>query len=351
MGNRDNGTVLSGYSCCYILKMDLKTEVFDEFTPEARRTVFFARSMARQLGSDTVESVHLLLGIAREDSALLNRFLSAPVSETTFQSEITNGESTSRAAPQQIADAPFSGESKRVFSLAAEEATRMSQQRVGIEHLFLGLLREENSVAARTLRRRGADVDRIRKELLTQPHQAPPKEERMRREIEKLHKIMADAPRLGPDRTREEVFGRYTVRAHRLIFFARHFASYAGSSVVEPVHILLSIVREGKDHFKLFFPYADSNDTVCKRLAEHLTGRSAIDLSGKVVSTEELPPFSEQCQRALTYADEEATGLQSEHIAPEHLLLGMLREKDSYAAVFLREYGADLERIRKGLAA
>ncbi|MBZ5667712.1 MAG: Clp protease N-terminal domain-containing protein, partial [Acidobacteriia bacterium] len=40
-----------------------------------------------------------------------------------------------------------------------------------------------------------------------------------------------------------------------------------------------------------------------------------------------------------------------EHIAPEHLLLGMLREKDSYAAILLREYGAELERIRKGLAA
>ncbi len=350
MGNRDNGTVLSGYSCCYILKMNFKTEVFDEFTPEARRTVFFARSMARQLGSDTVESVHLLLGIAREDSALLNRFLSAPVSETTFQSEITNGESTSHAAPQQTADAPFSGESKRVFSLATEEATRMSQQRVGIEHLLLGLLREENSVAARTLQEHGADVDRIREELLTQPHQAPPKEERMRREIEKLHKIMADAPRLGPDRTREEVFGRYAVRAHRLIFFARHFASYFGSPVVESEHILLSIVRDGRDHFKLFFPLADSKETVYKKLEEHFKPGGTIDLSGRIVATEELPPFSEQCERVLSYADEEATILRSEHIAPEHLLLGMLREEGSYAAAFLREYGAGPERIRKGLA-
>lgn len=329
--------------------MDFKTDVFDEYTPEARRSVFFARATARQLGSDVVEGVHLLLGIARENIDLLNRFLSPSVSESTLQGEVTNGVSTSGA--DLLADIPFSSASKRVFSLAAEEAIRMSQQRVGIEHLLVGLLREENSVAARMLRERGADVARIREELLTHPHQPPPKEGRMRREIEKLHKIMADAPRLGPDRSREEIYGRYTVRAHRLIFFARHFASYFGSPVVESEHILLSVVREGRDHFKLFFPFADSKDTVYKKLEEHFTPGGTIDLTGKIVATEELPPLSEQCKRVVSFAAAEATMLRSEHIAPEHLLLGMLREKDSYAAVFLREYGAELERIRKGLAA
>jgi hypothetical protein len=178
-----------------------------------------------------------------------------------------------------------------------------------------------------------------------------PKEERMRGQIEKLHKIMADAPRLAPDRSREEVFGRYTVRAYHLIFFARHFASYFGSPVVESEHILLSVVREGRDHFELFFPFADSKDTVYKKLEGHFTPGGTIDLSGKIVATKELPPLSEQCRQVLSLADEEATTLRSEHIAPEHLLLGMLREKDSYAAIFLREYGAELERIRKGLAA
>src|SRR5208337_918644 len=93
--------------------------MFDEYTPEARRSVYFAHVAARQLGAAAIDGAHLLLGIARENIELLNRFLSAPVSETTFQSEITNGVSTPRAAPQQIADIPFSGESKRVFSLAA----------------------------------------------------------------------------------------------------------------------------------------------------------------------------------------------------------------------------------------
>jgi ATP-dependent Clp protease ATP-binding subunit ClpC len=153
--------------------------MFDEYTPEARRSVFFAHAKARELASATVEGVHLLLGIARENIELLNRFLSSSVSESTLQNEITNGMSPSGAALQQFVDVPFSSKSKRIFSLASEEATRTTQQRVGIEHLLLGLLREENSVAARMLRERGADVDRSREELCTHPHQPPPKEERM----------------------------------------------------------------------------------------------------------------------------------------------------------------------------
>lgn len=121
--------------------------------------------------------------------------------------------------------------------------------------------------------------------------------------------------------------------------------------MVESEHILLSVVWEGTDHFKLLFPLADSKETVYKKLEEHFAPGGTIDLTGKIVATEELPPLSERCKQVLGYADEEAAMLRSEHIAPEHLLLGMLREKDSYAAILLREYGAELERIRKGLAA
>jgi len=330
--------------------MDFRTDSFDEYTPEARRSVYFAHVAARQLGAEALGGLHLLLGIARENIDLLNRFLSTPVSETTLQSEITNGVSTPRAAPQQIANIPFSGESKRVFSLAAEEATRMSQQSVGIEHLLLGLLRQEDSAAARVLRQRGADVAGIREGLLTHPHQPPQKTERMRREIERHHKIVTNVPKGEPARSREEVFGRYTVRANVLILGARHFANRLSSPVVESEHILLSVVRSGADLFKLFFPLADSRETVYKKLEEHFAPGGTIDLSGKIVATEKLPPFSERCQRVLSYADEEAAMLGSEQVGPEHLLLGMLREKNSYAAALLREYGAEPERIRKGLA-
>jgi len=201
------------------------------------------------------------------------------------------------------------------------------------------------------LRERGADVERVRDELAIKPYSPPTTQQRTHREIEKLDKILADAPKRTPARSREDVFGRYTVTADRLIFFAKHHAGSVGAPVVETEHLLFSVVREGSEHFKLFFPFADSKDTVCKQMEEHLTARSAFGLSERIVSTEELPPVSEEFKRVLGYADEEATMLGSKHIAPEHLLLGMLREKDSYAATVLRDYGAELEHVRRELAA
>jgi ATP-dependent Clp protease ATP-binding subunit ClpC len=110
-----------------------------------------------------LEGVHLLLGIARENIELLNRFLSPSVSESTLQNEITNGVSTSGA--DLLADIPFSSECKRVLSFADEEATMLRSELMAPENLLLGMLREKNSYAAVLLREYGAELERIRKGL------------------------------------------------------------------------------------------------------------------------------------------------------------------------------------------
>lgn len=62
-------------------------------------------------------------------------------------------------------DMPLSGECQRVLSYAVEEADLMSQKRIVPEHLFLGLLREEECFAAQILRQRGAELSQIRAKL------------------------------------------------------------------------------------------------------------------------------------------------------------------------------------------
>jgi len=63
------------------------------------------------------------------------------------------------------------------------------------------------------------------------------------------------------------------------------------------------------------------------------------------------PPLSEECKRAQSHSQEEADRLWSPRIGPEHLLLGFLREESSFAAQIMRKYGAEVEKIREGLAA
>jgi ATP-dependent Clp protease ATP-binding subunit ClpC len=104
------------------------------------------------------------------------------------------------------------------------------------------------------------------------------------------------------------------------------------------------VLREEKAHFSLVLPLADSKETICRQIEEHSVIREKVPMNSKL-------PLSDECERALGYAEEEAAYLSRERVAPEHLLLGLLREEGSFAAQLLREHGADLERIRRELAA
>ncbi|HXR39101.1 MAG TPA: Clp protease N-terminal domain-containing protein [Terracidiphilus sp.] len=64
---------------------------------------------------------------------------------------------------------PLSSECKRALAYGAEEAERLGNPRIGVEHLLLGLLREEGCFATRILRDHGADLDRIRQALANPP--------------------------------------------------------------------------------------------------------------------------------------------------------------------------------------
>jgi ATP-dependent Clp protease ATP-binding subunit ClpC len=134
------------------------------YTENARRSIFFARYEASQLGSHVIEAEHLLLGILREMPVELYRFLASETSIETIRAKI--GEhAKSRERVSASEDLPLSEEAKRGLAYGAEEAEMLNQPRIGLEHLLLGLLREENCFAAQLLRERGADPKRIRKAL------------------------------------------------------------------------------------------------------------------------------------------------------------------------------------------
>lgn len=147
--------------------------MFERYTEKARRILFFARYEASRYGSPAIETEHLLLGLLRETRAIFDYFLTTDTSEESFRKQIggTPGEHT-KLTPD--ANLPLSGESKKVLTYAAEEADRMDHQLIGPEHLFLGLLCEQGCFAARMLKVRGADIRRIRKEMMISAHSPNP---------------------------------------------------------------------------------------------------------------------------------------------------------------------------------
>lgn len=139
------------------------------------------------------------------------------------------------------------------------------------------------------------------------------------------------------------MFERYTEKARRVIFFARYEASQFGSFSIETEHMVLGLLREDKALTNRFLHSHGSVESVRKQIETHTVVRE------KVATNVDLP-LSDECKRVLAYASEEAEQLGHKHIGTEHLLLGLLREEESFAAELLKERGLKLENVREELA-
>src|SRR5262245_10948828 len=135
------------------------------------------------------------------------------------------------------------------------------------------------------------------------------------------------------------MFEHYTEAARRVIFFARYEASQFGASTIEPEHLLLGVLREDVQFLNRFLDLRNARQRVAERTGQRPKVSTSIDM-----------PLSDPSKRILAFAYEEAELLNHRHIGTEHLLLGMLREKDCLAEVLLREAGASLESLREDFA-
>jgi ATP-dependent Clp protease ATP-binding subunit ClpC len=139
--------------------------MFEHYTEKARRVIFFARYECCQFGSLSVETEHLLLGLLREDKALTNRFLHSVDAVESIRQRV-RAVTPVREKISTTVDLPLSDESARVLAYATEEAERLNHRHIGTEHLLLGLLREENCLAASLLRESGLSIGQVRAELM-----------------------------------------------------------------------------------------------------------------------------------------------------------------------------------------
>jgi hypothetical protein len=136
------------------------------------------------------------------------------------------------------------------------------------------------------------------------------------------------------------MFERYTEKARRTIFFARYEASQFGSPYIESEHVLLGLLRESKAlSARLLANPPATADTIRKLIEKHTT-------FGEKIPTSVDLPINEECQRILLHASEEAERLGHKYVGTEHLLLGVLLEKQCYAAHLLNECGVSLEVAR-----
>ena len=141
--------------------------MFERYTERARRVIFFARYEASQLGDSYIETQHLLLGLVREEAGLLLDFINQEQALSIRQQIESEAAVRNQGQPKlpTSVDLPLSNESKRVLAYSAEEAERLRDRHIGVEHMLLGLLREQGTFAAKLLEKNGLELNAIREHL------------------------------------------------------------------------------------------------------------------------------------------------------------------------------------------
>src|SRR5688572_19114068 len=139
--------------------------VFERFTERARQVVVLAQDEARGLKHNYIGTEHILLGLLREEEGLAARILELfgiGIEDVRGQVERIVG----RGDEPTVGQLPFTPRAKKVLELSLREALKMGHNYIGTEHILLGLVRENEGVAARILLDFGADAESIRNEVI-----------------------------------------------------------------------------------------------------------------------------------------------------------------------------------------
>ena len=218
-------------------------------------------------------------------------------------------------------DMQLTPQAKRVIDLAYAEARRISNNYIGTEHLLLALIRGKDGVAGQVLEKMGVGLDRARAEVLALQENS------------------------GRGTVGEP--GRFTQRARNVIFYAQEEAGLLGQTEISTEHLLLGLIRDDDDA-----KYSRCN------VATHLLIRMGVTVSDirtavdwraacdtKTMGTEIVLTKSAQWVRDL--AAEEAGLLHHDYVGTEHLLLGLIQDRQGLAGQVLANIGVDLTRTRQ----
>ena len=139
--------------------------LFQRFTDRARRAVTLAQEEARELGHDHIGTEHILLGLLRVPEGVAARALeSFGISREAVVAKVE--EIVGRGQGSPGGHIPFTPRSKKVLELALREALQLGHNYIGTEHVLLGLVREGEGVAAKVMVELGADLPRVRAQVM-----------------------------------------------------------------------------------------------------------------------------------------------------------------------------------------
>ncbi len=332
----------------------LETEVSaQEFTPEAKKLIQDANDEARRLNYHYVGTEHLLLAIMRVPTSLAARALQAlniqaEALRTTTIQVISHSEGSSSssnkfktstqrsASTRESWNSPqnrdrfdkFTERARKVLSLAQEEAQRFQHNYIGTEHLLLGLVREGEGIAARTLGRMGVSLEKVRNAV---------------------EFIIGRGDRI--------VLGEIglTPRAKKVIELAVDEAHRLNHHYIGTEHLLLGLVREGEGIAAGVLESLGVRLQNLRREVSVTLGQKGVAAdSERLAGNEEqyvyntmhiVHHITQQLYQAIQFAEGERERLKHPSFGTEHILLGLLYDKQSVTALVFKELGIDFPEV------
>src|SRR5450631_2714367 len=165
-----SGAAGAGHTCTCRLGFQLLTAdggggVFERFTDRARRVLVLAQEEARLLNHSFIGTEHILLGLIHEGEGVAAKALeSLGVSLEAVREKVEETIGLAGTAP--TGSPPFTPRAKKVLELSLREALQLGHSYIGTEHMLLGLVREGEGVAATVLVSLGAELGRVRQEVI-----------------------------------------------------------------------------------------------------------------------------------------------------------------------------------------
>ena len=139
--------------------------MFERFTDRARRVVVLAQEEARMLNHNYIGTEHILLGLIHEGEGVAAKGLeSLGISLEAVRAQVEEIIGQGQQAPS--GHIPFTPRAKKVLELSLREALQLGHNYIGTEHILLGLIREGEGVAAQVLVKLGADLSRVRQQVI-----------------------------------------------------------------------------------------------------------------------------------------------------------------------------------------
>jgi ATP-dependent Clp protease ATP-binding subunit ClpC len=184
--------------------------MFERFTDRARRVVVLAQEEARMLNHNYIGTEHILLGLIHEGEGVAAKALeSLGISLEAVRQQVEEIIGQGQQAPS--GHIPFTPRAKKVLELSLREALQLGHNYIGTEHILLGLIREGEGVAAQVLVKLGADLNRVRQQVIELLHGYQGKEQP---DAEPAAPVSGRAGRA--DRRLAEILGRLGAMDSRL---------------------------------------------------------------------------------------------------------------------------------------